>query len=159
MRIPIALLFGLLASVACPRSAIATPDGSPQSASVITTPQVTVVGTYRITKAKQPVVLVELWIAGYVGPLDFSQFRQDVRKLGPASEQVAYLEHELNESGTSGRELSFEPLLVKGKTRVAFFLHYPQYGQPLQTPFGAVSLPQPTARPKRLNFLKYDEPD
>src|SRR5688572_8019862 len=116
-----------------------------------------VVGTYLVPNAEQPVVLVELWLeAG--GLIDFSQFRQESSSGKEADDQVAYDEYLLSEDGSKGRRLSFKPLRVTERVRVAFFLHYPDYSRPLQTPVGPVELPRPSRAPSRLAFVEYIEP-
>ena len=137
----------------------AEPIGAPPASAAGVAPRVVMVGTHKVAGTRNPVALVELWVHGYAGTLDLGKFQQDVPRLGPARSQVPWLEHELNAKGTSGRELSFEPLSVDGSVRLAFFLHYPQFGQPLRTPFGTVVLPRPTPLPKRLSFIKYEPPD
>ena len=122
-------------------------------------PRVTVIGAYPIEGEKEPVALVEVWVTDFEGVIDFGAFWQEVPSLGPAHQQTAYLEHQLNEAGTEGKELSLQPLEVKGNSRFAFFLHHPQYGEKLQGPFGTIDLPLSARRPERLSFLKYEEPD
>jgi hypothetical protein len=42
--------------------------------------------------------------------------------------------------------------------RVAFFFHYLAPEGTLRTPAGEVSLPPVSARPRRLQFMRYEEP-
>ena len=118
-----------------------------------------IVGAYLVPEAKQPVTLIEFWVKGFQGTLDFGDFKQVISSLRPADVQVAYLEHRLSEDGTSGQDVSLETVTVSSDARFAFFIHFMQLDQPLQTPFGLVQLPQPKPRPARLAFVEYEEPD
>ena len=159
MKLAIAFLACLLQASLIASASAAELSVPPSAQAPQPQPTVVVIGAYKVGGYREPIALVELWVNNYTGNLDLAQFQQDVPRLGPSRTQVLWLEHELNEQGTSGRELSLEALPVSGRTRLAFFLHYPQYGQSLQTPFGPVALPPPTARPKRLRFMKYYVPD
>ena len=152
----IAALVVYLAALAAPSAAQSIPAAA---AAPTASASVKIVGVYPIKRRREPVALVELLIENYSGTVDIAGFSQDVGRLGPSRSQVPWLEHELNEQGTSGRDFSPYPLLVAGRARIAFFLHYPQYGQPLTTPFGPAAFPQPTPVPKRLRFMRYEEPD
>ena len=46
----------------------------------------------------------------------------------------------------------------QGDVRLAFFLHYIDFGQDLDTPFGSLGLPDPVPRPTRLRFIKFRLP-
>jgi hypothetical protein len=44
------------------------------------------------------------------------------------------------------------------KARFAFFFHYLDPAQPLETPWGQVTLPTPSVRPDRLAKIPYEAP-
>jgi hypothetical protein len=121
-----------------------------------TAAQIELVGVYLVPEAEQSAYLVELWVRNCKGELDFTQFSQVPRKGG--LEQVAYLEHALSASGSSGSPLPMQPQDFEGDVRIAFFMHFLDTTQPLNTPIGSVSLPNAITRPERLAFLEYIEP-
>jgi len=45
-----------------------------------------------------------------------------------------------------------------GKTRLVFFFHHLDPSSPLTTPWGEITLPDPTPRPGRLAIIDYEEP-
>ena len=118
-----------------------------------------IIGAYPVPEAKQPVTLIEVWVKDFHGTLDFGNFKQTASSLRPADAQSAYLEHRLSEDGTSGEDVSLQDVAVQGSGRFAFFIHYMQLDQPLETPFGPIRIPQLKPRPARLAFIEYDEPD
>ena len=123
------------------------------------TSSVEIVGVYPVADTEEPVTLVEVWIRGFVGKLDFAQFLQHNAKNDRSLDQVAYLEHALADDGMSGRELDFGLQQIDGDTRMTFFIHYFDEALPLVTPFGSVLVPPATELPARLGFVKYCEPD
>jgi hypothetical protein len=118
-----------------------------------------VVGVYEVPEAAQDCVLIELNVALGAEELDFSSVTQEIPGVPVPEWQVPWLEHELNDAGSSGQELRRR--LVHGpvnRARVAFFFHYLDPSRPLLTPAGIIALPKATRRPDRLKFMRYESP-
>lgn len=116
------------------------------------------IGLYRVPDTEPPAYLVEFWLRGHQGLLDFADFGQQ-RGGDPDDDPVAYCEYELAEDGKSGRPLDMGPHRIAGDLRVALFMHGVDETLPLQTPFGPVALPPMIFRPRRLDFIEYVAPD
>jgi hypothetical protein len=108
-----------------------------------------------VLEAEEPVSLVEIWIKGHRGSVDFAKFLQRHPELEPADEQVAYFEHLLDADGVTGAWPVAGRVEIDRDLRVAFFIHYLDTMRPLETPFGPTLLPEPTDRPARLDFVEY----
>ena len=121
--------------------------------------KVEIVGVYAVAESEVPACLIELWVRGFAGTLDFGRFSQQNGGKDRGLDSVAYLEHVLSSDGSSGRELLLEPQQLAGDTRFAFFMHRLDQSLPLLTPFGPVRVPGTTARPDRLKFMRYCEVD
>ena len=113
------------------------------------------VGVYRVPEASEPCHLVEVIVRDSRG-FDVTQFQQEEPGQPPEYWQVAWDERTLNATGDE--ETSEPPGDVEGTVRFAFFLHYLDPSRPLLTPFGPVSLPEPSNRPERPGMIKYEEP-
>jgi hypothetical protein len=100
--------------------------------------------------------LVEVQIE-HEGPFDVGTLAQPRADGRSDLEQVPYLEHLLDEEGASGIELE-GPLVVEGRARIAFFVHYLEENWQLRSPVGMLELPTPTPPPERLKFIAYFEP-
>ena len=92
----------------------------------------------------ESVKLVEIEVGNGGEEIDFGKVTQEIPGKSPSDWQVAYDEQELEKTTSS--------------TRWAFFFHYLNLSEPLLTPFGAVSLPEATELPKRLNNVDYFPP-
>jgi hypothetical protein len=93
--------------------------------------------------------LIEIRAAAKDDRLDPGQFVQADPDQPVENWQVAYEEEFLNEDGT---EVVDEP--EDGEpVRLAFYLHFTQFDEPLLTPYGPLELPPPTELPERLRKL------
>ncbi len=119
-----------------------------------------IIGVYRV-KAPEPCHLIEVMVEGIVGKVEVGKFTQEVPGLPQDSWQVPYDERLLDPAGV--RQMSddtFPEIVADGlPVRFVFFFHYLNFALPLQSPFGALALPSPTKRPKRLSFIKYEPVD
>lgn len=120
-----------------------------------------VVGVYAV--AGEPNVhLVELIVRYCEGIFDLGAFTQEEAGLPESDWQVAYDEQVLDLNGTKilSGDLSRkgETDIWTGDVRLVFFFHFLNLSRPLKTPFGDVSLPQPTAMPERLSTIRYEPP-
>jgi hypothetical protein len=120
---------------------------------------VKIIGVYPVQESEEPCHLIELLLKNYTGPVSMVDFTQRVPAQPKANWQVPYDEYLLNESGDAGKPVPFpHPIQVIDEQRIAFFFHYLELTDPLQTPFGDVSLPMPSPYPHRLTFIKYQTP-
>jgi hypothetical protein len=121
-----------------------------------------IVGVYAV-KAKEPCHLVELRVAGAVKGFDLGDFTQPVAGKGRSFWQVPWREVILSQDGAKvvadSTELWGHSDLLRGDVRLAFFFHYLDVHRQLESPFGDISLPEPSPKPKRLKMLKYEAPD
>ncbi len=105
--------------------------------------------------------LLEVEIVGASEPPDFGLFVQAAPGSPPSNWQVAWDERLLDPTGSVVVAELWSTSLPSPwpqRARVAFFLHDVDLAQPLATPFGDVSLPEPTARPGRLDAIRYEAP-
>jgi len=119
--------------------------------------RVEVIGVYPVESAEQPCHLVELRVADHHGPFDVGTVLQPRADENSALEQAPYLEHVLDESGTSGAQPS-DDINVSEHARIAFFMHYLEENWRLRFAEGVVELPKPTPLPERLHFIEYYPP-
>jgi hypothetical protein len=98
-----------------------------------------VIGVHPVP-ADQPVHLLEVELTGDVGKFDFGKVTQRDPKLPRRNWQVAYDEREI------------------GSSRFAFFFHYLNLDQPLETQFGPVPLASETPIPDHLKGIEYEQP-
>jgi hypothetical protein len=118
--------------------------------------KVKILGVYAVD-APEPCHLVELQITDYVGSLNFADFKQ-YKGADPMRAQVAWDQRVLD-PGTQDLLGRFpRNVKVSGELRVAFFLHYLDFDQPLVIPAGRVPLPAANIFPARLAFMKYERP-
>ena len=119
-----------------------------------------VLGIYTVDEATEPCFLIECVVFDFDGNLDLTDVTQAVESLPEENWQVPWDEYLLAEDGLSGDRgpLSGQSS-VSGKQRLAFFFHYLNPSQQLLTPFGKTSLPLPSERPRRLEFMNYESPD
>ena len=119
--------------------------------------RIEVIGVYPLELAEQPCHLVELRVADHHGSFDVGTLLQPRADGNSALEQAPYLEHVLDESGTSGVQ-PFGDINVSGHARIAFFMHYLEENWRLRFKEGVVELPQPIPLPERLQFIEYYAP-
>jgi hypothetical protein len=123
---------------------------------------ITIVGVYPV-KSKPGVHLIEVQVQNSAGIFNPGEFTQPIDSEPKDNWQVAYLEHILNNDGTKiladDLEASERPDLWIGSVRMVFFFHEFDVKKPLSTPFGDVLLPRESPMPKRLEIVKYEDPD
>ncbi len=108
-------------------------------------------GVYKVKRNKE-VLLLEFYIDCAPKDIDMGEFTQEAEGLPKIEWQVAYDEKYLNEDGDTvigyfGDETPGET------TRVCFYIYFLDINKPLLTPFGPVTLTEPTAMPKRLRKI------
>lgn len=111
-----------------------------------------IVGVYPVDTA-EPVHLVEVLVTDAFDDVDWDAFTQG------APETI--VDDDGNEHvGSASNAHSAEPVevLSDGRTRVAFFFHSLDLGQPVLSPFGPLQLPAVTNRPDRLDGVDYGPP-
>jgi hypothetical protein len=116
---------------------------------------IAVLGLHPVPDADQPCHLVELKVSNYRGVLDLSTIRVPHPQGKAGLEQVPWLTHVLNKTGSNGSELYAENPVVKGECRLAFFIFYLAEMWKLESPVGPLQLPKETPIPRRLRFMKY----
>lgn len=138
------------------------PDARRVSPAVRQKGEVTVLGVYRV-RAPEPCHLIEMRITGIESPFDFGTITHPKHGVGRSFWQVPWMETLLSTEGArivaTSSQLRDRPELLHGAIRVAYFLHDLDLTRPLETPFGSVDLPEPSAKPRRLRALRYEEPD
>lgn len=124
--------------------------------------EATVAGVYPV-RAPEPCHLIELRITGVTAPFDIGAITQPRAGVRRSLWQVPWLEVLLDAEGKTilarHSDISKHPELLQGEVRLAFFLHYVDLQQPLQTPFGDVVLTAPSKKPRRLRSIRYEAPD
>jgi hypothetical protein len=124
--------------------------------------RIEIVGVHPVD-AVEPCHLVEMIIRGCKGKFDISGFTQEAPGRPMSNWQVAYMECLLNADGTAiiadDYEMQHRPELWQGDVWLAFFIHYLDLNRPLRTPFGEVTLPRSTPRPRRLDMIPYEPVD
>jgi len=95
-------------------------------------------------EAEEPVHLIELLVEGDVGDFDIGNVTQEAVGQPKMNWQAPYDDRLLEE--------------CDGKARYAFFFHYLDLKKPLLTSAGALSLPEPTKAPARLEDIEYESP-
>lgn len=82
-------------------------------------------------------------------------------RFDPPDADVSWLEFTQAEPDTPDTEWQVpydEQPVDESAGRWAFFFHFLDVDQPLQTPIGARALPRPTPRPPHLRDFVYEEP-
>ena len=120
--------------------------------------RIDVIGVYDVPESIEPCSLIELSVVLNQERFDFGDVTQEVQGVPPSDWQVPWLEHELEDDGTSGKELSIPLIGPAGPIRGAFFFHYLDLSRPLRTPAGSIALPESRGRPERLSFMRYEPP-
>jgi hypothetical protein len=123
-------------------------------------PDVRVLGVYRVEDAPEPCHLIEMLI--YADGFSMSDITQELPDAPRAEWQAPWDERVLNDSGDQvvahAWDLPEPGYIEADKTRLTFFFHYLDLARPLSTPWGALELPAPTAKPDRLASVEYEEP-
>jgi len=118
--------------------------------------KIEIVGVYTV-KRKPQVKLIECIIDCPPSRVDVKKFGHPVNNVPKSCWQAAYDIHYLNENGTevTGRFCHI-PTDDTSPTRVAFFIHFVNFDNPLLSQFGKLLLPAESSMPKRLkNLIKY----
>jgi len=105
-----------------------------------------------IREQLESVVLIELLVTRHGHPFDV----MDIEQKG--TDQAPYRDTFLSPDGS--KVLAEEPLdpLEDDTYRLAFYMHYYDSTQPLNTSFGPVDCPSPTPMPERLTKMVPFEP-
>lgn len=120
--------------------------------------QITILGVHPVD-AEEPCHLIECEARIVTAPLDFADFTQEVPGVPQADWQVAYDERFLVADGATELDpQSPDQQPPSDSLRFVFFFHYLEVDRDLSSPVGPLSLPAPTPRPPRLNFVEYDPP-
>ena len=106
-------------------------------------PRARIVGVHPVDAA-EPCHLCELVVENASYDIEFGEFTQPIVGRDRSYWQVPYDERLISKT--------------KEFRSYVFFFHYLDIAQPMQSPFGALELPEPTARPARLNFITYESP-
>lgn len=102
-----------------------------------------IIGVHPIP-ANEPCHLLEIELIAPSDEFDFELVTQEIPDQSKAYWQVAY----------DGQEVGDK----QDGCRWAFFFHYLDFGRPLLTPFGPITLPEPTPVPPHLKAIEYFEP-
>ena len=118
--------------------------------------KIEIVGVYTV-KRKPDVKLRECIIDCPPLHVDVSKFIHPLNNTPKLHWQAAYDEHYLNENGTEVIggfcDIPTEDTMF---TRLAFFIHFVNFDNPLLSQFGKLRLPPESSMPKRLkNLIKY----
>jgi hypothetical protein len=112
--------------------------------------------SYYMEEYGDGLALIEIKLDRKDKRFDLCKFMQEEPGISRDNWQVAYDEHFLD---TDGTRIIEEPRIGES-LRVAFYLHFTKFDQPLITPYGPIALPKPTEIPERLkNLFKYIPPD
>ena len=109
--------------------------------------------------ATQPAHLIELRISEICSPLDIGVITQELLDQPRDNWQAPWDEHFLTDDGTNVLDPTWpEKPPDDNSARVAFFFHYLDLEKPLLTPAGPLAMPAVTETPRRLRFMKYEDP-
>jgi len=117
--------------------------------------KIEIVGVYNVRR-KPDVKLIECIIDCPPEHVDMGKFIHPLNNFPKSNWQVPYDEHYLNENGTEviGGFCHIPTGILF--TRVAFFIHFVNFDNPLLSQFGKLRLPAESSMPKRLkNLIKY----
>jgi hypothetical protein len=122
-----------------------------------------IIGVYTVDESPE-VRLIEIFADCSPVVIDVGQFLQPMIDLPESYWQTAYDEKYLNEDGTEVIGEYDNLPTGTASTRLAFFLHFADFGKPLLTQlltqFGELRLPAETPMPDRLkNIIAYEPPD
>ncbi len=104
--------------------------------------------------------LLELDINAKHTDIEIGEFTQRQDGVNRLNWQTPWDEKYLNEQGTEITGDWFNaPENITDTTRLAFFLHFIDFGKSLTTPFGEINLKQPKSMPERLSsIINYEKP-
>ena len=119
-----------------------------------------VIGVYMV-EGQTNVHLIELDIKAKHIDIEICEFTQRQNGVDRLDWQTPWDEKYLNAEGTeiTGDWLEV-PKDTTETTRLAFFLHFIDFDNPLTTPFGEIDLKQPEPMPNRLSsIIEYEQPN
>jgi hypothetical protein len=124
--------------------------------------EVRIHGIYAVD-APDPCHLVELSIVDCTKECErLSGISYSVMAYGRRTEQAPFCVHYLSiENGEIIGDFSYGwdyPDIWLSNVRVAFLMHFLEPGRNIQTPYGAVKIPDATIIPKRLATIEYESP-
>jgi hypothetical protein len=102
-------------------------------------------GVHPVAGAAEPVYLIDVAIDGSFDDVEWESITQPDPAQPRENWQAVYDEQELGH-------------LPNGRTRAVFFFHYLDLSHPLQSGYGELVLPQPSAMPEDLREIEYDQP-
>ncbi len=102
-----------------------------------------IIGVHPIP-ANEPCHLLEIELRVPSDQFDFGLVTQEMPDQPEANWQVAWDEQQVGDEAAT--------------SRWAFFFHYLDFGRPLLTPLGPITLPEPTPVPDHLKAIEYYEP-
>ena len=116
-------------------------------------------GVYNVDESPD-VHLIELTFDHSPEEIDIGQITQEVKGKSKDDWQSPWDEQYLDEKGEKVIGNDFEIPQEQTRTRLLFFFHFLDFGKPLLTQFGQVSLTPPSTLPLRLrNLIRYKKPD
>ena len=120
--------------------------------------KIEVVGVYAV-RAEEPCHLIEIEVSDCTSQIDFLQFTQPLDDQPRDNWQVPYDEAFLDAEGIRlvDEDDQYKQPSVP-RFRAAFYFHYLDQKQPLQSQVGPLKLPKTTKKPRRLAFLRYESP-
>lgn len=124
--------------------------------------EVRVHGIYAVD-APDPCHLVELSIVDCTKDCELlKDIFYPVMVHGRKTKQAPFCEHYLSiENGEIVGDYSYgwdHPEIWLSEVRVAFLMHFLEPGRTIQTPYGAVQIPDATVMPQRLSAIQYESP-
>jgi hypothetical protein len=124
-------------------------------------PTIEILGIHPFPEASTPCHLVEALVHGADGDFPIFDFTQERPGLSQVEWQIPHCAKIMSAEGTgvmADAAGTCDDLdLWMDEVRLAFFFHHLDPSLPLQTPFGEVSLPEPSALPERLRVMEYEE--
>ena len=122
--------------------------------------EIDLIGVYEIDGQKD-VCLIELGIKANHKNIDIGEFTQAQDGIDRMSWQTPWDERFLSEDGTKiTGDWMDSPTDTSDFTRLAFFLHFIDFGKPLLTQFGEMDLSKTEKMPSRISSLiEYEKPD
>ena len=124
-------------------------------------PSIEIHGVYEV-RAPQPCYIVEVSVRESEGELKLSEVVFNVKVGRRKTSQAPFEEHFLSEDGETVlgdyRYGWDHPDAWIGDVRLVFLMHYLKAGETIDTPYGPLTIPEPTKRPGRLKKIKYVSP-
>lgn len=124
------------------------------------TKEVNVIGVYRVP-GEPDIHLIELDIKAKHTEIPVGKFTQRKEGFPRDSWQAPFNEKYLNTEGDTIIGDDFNaPKDIADTTRLAFFLYFVDFDQPLVTPFGDIDMILPVQMPDRLTaIIEFEDPE